>query len=143
MLKCATYEQMMSPVDSNELFSDGVHAWNLMDYALNVSHPIRSFEGNGKLKQKLESEGWKDGMPIPERSSPHTSGKEEIMIAIEAEDNKVYTGTATRYFKPRTFNTEDHKIVLKFRLGMDQEVLSLDNRMGRIGFDYKADGVNR
>jgi hypothetical protein len=113
------YQKQMTPEESGALFSDGDHQWNLIYRAIPLGF-IAARSSNS--------------MPYPQRIAPQESGIEEIMVAIEASDNNVYTGTATRYFEPITFDTQSHKVVAAFMLGQCQDSAALDTRMSTLGF---------
>lgn len=134
MTKSATYVKMMSPEESILLFNYGDHPWNVNPERSILLYPARLAQDDGTLA-KL---GWKPGMPVPEWKAPHKEGIESMMISVLAEDGIVYTGTATRFYDPATFNTKPHKVLTRFELGDNQEVLSLDDRMAQLGFQYSV-----
>ena len=130
MTKNVTYVKIMDSEESAKLFSDGEHQWNKVYRAAVMHIPARLSQAD------LSASGWKPGMPVPEMVAPPISGIEEIMIAVEAENGVVYTGTATRFYDPEQYDTKSHKVNTNFLLGDSQEALPLDDKMAQLGFDY-------
>ena len=144
MVRDIYYETAMEHSESNALFSDGEHPWNEFYRTENLVLPERTILNKG-LRSVFEREGWSEGMPVPLSviTNAHRSGVEKRMIAVTGSDGNVYSGTATRYFDPKRFKAENHKVALNFILGDEQSDEPITERLSQYGFKKRNNVVKK
>jgi hypothetical protein len=135
MTKYLNFVKIMPPEESKSLFGMGGLEWNLQPSRADIVN-IVSRASQAEVDPRFK---WKRGMPIPEIHTSSFSGVESIIVSVEAEDGRVYTGIATRYFDPERFDDNKHQVHVQYLLGDNQETIYLDSRMFALGFNYHTD----